>query len=444
MAVTPDDYLPLLTKRLDAIQPRISRNRQYSNGQAPMPEMGPNTKESWQAFQKKARTDMGGLTCRSLGGRIIPNGVRVGTSADNPGVLAARRVWRDNRLSIVFADAIWNMLSTSAGYLVTGVRNGEPIITSELPEQVITIPDPVQPWRAVAALRAWRDPDSGVDRAWVRITGVQQNYIRKSNKENGMPHTTVSGVWAQDGLPQFHDGGVGVFVLDNYNNQAEFEPHIDVIDRMNLGKLNRLVITAMQAFKQRAIKGGIPHEDEEGNSIDVAKMFEPAPGALWDLPEGIDIWESAQTDIRPLLEAEKADARDFSAVTSTPIDVFIPSGENQSATGAANSQKGEIAKARDRIERAKAGMSAAILEALRILGVDDGSTVDVLFETPDHVSLSEKTLAATQAKEAGRSSRWIARNIFGMTPDEIAEDEADLAAQQLQQFTLIGAPGGNA
>ncbi len=64
-------------------------------------------------------------------------------------MLTARRVWRDNRLDVVFADAISNMLTTSVGYLITGVRDGQPIITSEKPEQVITAPDPTQPWRAV-------------------------------------------------------------------------------------------------------------------------------------------------------------------------------------------------------------------------------------------------------------------------------------------------------
>ena len=38
------------------------------------------------------------------------------------------------------------------------------------------------------------------------------------------------------------------------------------------------------------------------------------------------MWESAETDIRPLLEGEKTDARDFAAVTLTPLSVFIPSG----------------------------------------------------------------------------------------------------------------------
>lgn len=444
MASTPDEWLPVLSKRLDKRQPRILLNRRYSSGDAPMPELGRNTKASWEAFQKKARTDMGGLVCQSLGGRIVPNGVFVGDSTNTVAVEAARKVWRDNRLDVVFADAIADMLSVSVGYLMTGVRAGEPIITAEKPEQMITAPDPAQPWRARAALKAWRDPDDGNDYALVMIPGARQRYVRKSTNENGTPLSTVfSEGWEPLGEVETFEGPVPVFVLDNLNGVAEFEPHIDVIDRINLGKLQRMVLTAMQAFKQRAMKGGLPTEDEDGNSIDWAKVFEPAPGALWDLPEGIDVWESEAVDIRPLLEGEKADARDFAAVTQTPISVFIPDSSNQSAEGAANAQRGEIAKAKNRIARVKPPMAAALLQALRILGLDDGSTVDVRFEPAEHVSFTEKTTAAVAAKASGRSQRWIAENIFGMTPEEFQQDQNDLAAEQLQQSILIGAGSGN-
>lgn len=444
MATTPDEWLPILANRMDARRPQIALNRSYANGDARLPEMGQNTRASWEAFQKKARTDMGGLACMSLAGRIVPIGVRVGPGKDSPGAVAARRVWRDNRLDVVFADAIWNMLSTSYGYLVTGIRAGDPIITSEIPEQFITAPDPIQPWRALAALKAWRDEDAGKDRAIVWVPGARQRYSRSSVTELGVMSGQVSGRWESDGDPELYRGGVPCHSLENFNRVAEFEPHIDVIDRINLGKLQRLVVTAMQAYKQRAMKGGLPKVDEDENEIDWAKIFEPAPGALWDLPEGIDVWESAAVDIRPLLEGEKTDMRDFAAVMQLPIDVFLPAGENQSATGAANAHKGEIQRAKDRIARASAPMEAALLDALRILGLDDGSTVEIQFAPPEHVSLMEKTAAAKSARDAGYSRRWVAQNIMGMSPDEIAENESALAEEMLQQSILVGAPSGDA
>lgn len=438
MATTPEEWLPILAKRMDARAPRVAELRRYASGDAPMPEMGANTKASWVAFQRKARTNYAGLACQSLAGRIVPTGVSVGTSQSNPAVVALRRVWRDNRLSIVFADAIRNMLSARVGYLIVGVRDGEPVITSEPPEKVITAPDPTQPWRARAALRAWRDSDDEKDYAYVWVPGIRQRFQRAVKTDTGTIRDLVTGGWEPVGEPEFYDGPVPVFAMENEDGVAEFEPHIDVIDRINLGKLQRLVVTAHQAFKARALKG-LPESDEDGNDIDWGKRLDFAPGALLDLPDEVDVWESEAVDIRPLLEGEKTDARDFAAVMRTPIDVFIPEGQNQSAAGAANAHKGEIQKAKDRINRVGAPIEGSLLAALRVLDIETEETVKVTFESPEHVSLTEKAAAAVAAKGAGKSQRWIDEHIWNMSPDEINREETDRATEQLQLMALTGA-----
>lgn len=428
--MTPEEALPLLFDALSKRMPRIKRNRRYSRGDADLPEMGDNLRASWQAFQKKARTNYGGLLCHSLAGRLIPVGVRVGTSDADSEI--ARELWRDNRLGLVFLDAIWNMLATSVGYVLTDVIDKRVVITSEKPEQMITLPDPVQPWRSRAALKTWTDGET--DFAVVWVPGVSQVFTRKAVGARSL----VATKWEADGEPVKVDGGVPVQVLENVNGFAEFEEHIDVLDRINLGKLNRLVITAMQAFRQRGIKGDLPGEDADGNEIDWGETFEPAPGALWELPDGIDVWESEQTDIRPLLEGEKSDARDFAAVTQAPMSLFIPDGANQSATAADSSREGEIKKAERRLLTIQPAFEGAILDALRLLG-DADSTVEVQFAPPAHVSYQEKASAAQLARAAGMSLRWIARNIWGLSPDELVELETDLLQEQIM---LVGEPDG--
>ncbi len=433
----PVEALPLLLSALDERAPRIARNRRYAEGDADLPEMGANLRASWAAFQKKARTNFGGLLCQSLAGRMLPLGVRVGESDEAARV--ARQLWRNNRLDVVFQEAIWDMLSTSVGYVLTAASGDGVVITSERPEQMITLPEPAQPWRSRAALKVWRDNVQGKDFASVWVPGEAQLFVRDSADQNRLFTAVNSGKWEPVGEPYPYVGGVPVQVLDI--GVAEFEEHTDVIDRINLGKLNRLVISAMQAFKQRAIKGDLPDTDEDGNELDWAKTFEPAPGALWELPEGIDIWESQQTDIRPLLEAEQADARDFAAVTQAPISIFIPDGQNQSAEGAISAKEGEIAKAIRRISVARPAFEGAIVDALRILDADAGETVEVQFAPPAYVSYQEKASAASLASAAGMTRRWIARNIWGLSPEEISELETDAAVEQL---SLFGAANGDA
>jgi hypothetical protein len=445
MAVTtPDEWLPILSKRLDDRYPRMVLLRSYASDKPPLPEMGQNVRASWIAFQRKACTNYGELAISSLGGRIKFNGIRVGESSDTPAAIAARRVWRDNRMGIVVADAIENYLTCGVAYLVTGLGSDGAVVASEDPEQSIAAPDPLRPWKARAYLKVWRDSDAGNDYAYVYAAGLRQKYVRSSFNEKLQIRASNAGAWIADGPVEVYAGDPPVVILERKNGVGFLEPHLSVIDRINLGKLQRLVITAMQAFRQRGLKGGLPTEDEDGNQIDFKEVFSPAPGALWDIPEGIDVWESQVVDLTPLLAGEKTDARDFAAVTRTPVSALVPDGANQSAEGAAAAKEGQIAQAEKELERLRPAIEVAIVYALRAEGIDLGSdTVELLNVPPAHVSLSERYDAASKAL-AVQSRKTIQRDILGMSPQQIAEDEADMSLQQLQAFTLTGGASGNA
>lgn len=440
--MSPEDYFPILLTMLGERLPEIKLSRQYVDGDAPLPEMGKNLRESWETFQKKSRTNLGGKTCQSLVGRIRPIGIR---SVDELLAVEARKFWRDNRLGTVFADAIWDAVATGYGYILTQDVDGVPIPTRERPEQMITIPDPLQPWRAVAALKAWRDKIRGVDYATVWVPGVEQKYRRDAKSELGGYKKLNRDGWEVVETTEYL-GGVPVHTLENEFGVSEVTPHRDVIDRINLGKLQRLTTVAMQAYKQRAIEGGLPEEDEDGNSIDYSKIFEPAPGAIWDLPAGVKIWESTDgaAGIQAMLSGEEKDIREYCGVTGTPMSIFLPDAQNQSAEGAINAKEGEIAKAEKRIDLFRPALEGAVIDAMRIQGVDTAETLEIQFAPAAHVSWQEKASAASLAKASGMSLRWVARHIWGMSEDEFAEMQADVAAEQMDLLALTGAAGGDA
>jgi hypothetical protein len=68
--------------------------------------------------------------------------------------------------------------------------------------------------------------------------------------------------------------------------------------------------------------------------IDYNDAFVAAPGSLWKLPKDAKIWESAVTDLRPLLQAIKDDLEHLAAVTSTPLHTITPDAAAGSAEGA--------------------------------------------------------------------------------------------------------------
>lgn len=455
--VTPEEWLPVLAARLDFRQTDIARLRSYVDGNAPLPEMGPNTRATWIAFQKKSRVNYGGSAVSSHANRIRVRGVRVGSDDQSEASKAARRIARDNRLSMQVGDAIRDMLAARNGYLVAGVgEDGRALITSEKPEMFYAEPDAVRPWVTRAAIKVWRDSVAELDHALVWVVGSRQQFVRRSyTTSQDLTDKTVrmvsAGGWMVETEPEMFDGNPPVWIFDREDGKSLVEPHTDLIDQINLGKLQRLVTTAMQAFRLRALKKDAaapapPTVDDQGNPIDYSKVYEIAPGALLDLPEGIDVWESQTTDITPLLSGEMADKRSFAAMTGTPMTMIQPDSANQSATGAAATTAQQVDACNSDIDRIKLAAAAVILTALRIEGVDFGDdTVEVDFENPAWVTLAEKMDAYSKAIAAGMSIPMAQKEILGWDQPKIDEDDAHrrrAAARDSMQALVAGIKAG--
>ena len=444
MARTPEQWLETLTQRLDARMPYVTQMRRYRNGDAPLPEMGKNLRASWLAFQRKSRANWGGYAVDARCDRIVYAGVTVGGSVDSDEAKAATRIARDNRLDVAFADAIDNCLSTGYGYVVVGVgEDDRAVVTSEPPEQVIVAQDPIQSWRARAALKVWRDDEETLDYATVWADGLLTKFSRQATSLPGSVLTlthAAGGGWERDGgqtpytgpLPVFElEGPVGTTSLESVQwagGLAMLDGHTDLIDAINHGVLNRLVTMAMQAFRQRALRmrdgQGLPDKDEAGNVIDYARVFEPAPGALWELPPEVDsIWESQQTNASDLLAAVKDDLRSFGALTAAPMPGVSSDSANQSAEGARSGKEGTASKASKFLRRARPVLNGAMVAALRVEGFPAEDTVEVKFEPTDRITLAEKMDAASKAIAAGMSLPVVQRDILGWSEEQIAEDD---------------------
>ncbi|WP_457149781.1 phage portal protein [Mycobacteroides abscessus] len=437
MASTPEEWLPILTKRIDDNMPRVRLLERYVSGDAPLPEQSKNTKASWKAFQKMSRTNWGMLIRDSVSDRIVPNGITVDGSADSETAKQAQRIYRDNRMDAVVRQWLDYGLTFRDSYLTCWQGNdGQAIITADSPETMYAAVDPLQPWRVRAAIRYWRDIDEEKDFAFVWVNGARQKfsrpcYVQNINSKRLM--TRISGGWEPETDLIETDGAPPVVVYTNPGGAGVFETHIDIINRINSGVLQRLSTMAMQAFRQRALKKDgdepLPAVDDKGNAIDYAAIFEPAPGALWDLPPGVDIWESATTDASPMLAASKEDIRQLSAATKTPLPMLMPDSANQSAEGAMNTEKAFIFKCEACLAVVKLGLEAIIVKALETEGVTKIGNVEVSFEEPARVTLSEKYSAAAQAAAAGEPWGSIARNILKYSPDQIAQVEKDRAKE---------------
>jgi hypothetical protein len=441
VATTPEEWLPILAKRMDYDMPRIKLLDRYTNGDAPLPEGGKNVKASWSRFQREARTNWGLMVREAVADRVVPNGITVAGSSDSPAAKQAQQIWRDNHMDTVFKDWLRHGLTFSQSFLTVWQGDtGKAVITADSPETMGVSADPLQPWRVRAAMRIYRDLDAEKDFAHVWCDGYRQKFSRPCFTLNQGTRKKlvrlVQGDWEPVGEALETGKLPPVVVYNNPGGFGEFEPHIDVINRINRGILNRLVIEAMMAYRQRALKtaegtSGLPKKDAEGNDIDYAKVFEPAPGTLWDLPPGLDIWESTPTDISPLLMASKDDIRQLSSSTRTPLPMLMPDNANQSAAGAVSTDAGHLAKCEDRMGEAQVGIAGCMVQALGTVGVElaEDETLEVTFEPVATVSLAEKYAAAQSAKSAGVPTKSILRNVLGWSPEQVAQADVDAAAE---------------
>jgi hypothetical protein len=101
---TPEEWLATLARRLDQRRRSVTLLRSYVDGDAPLPDMTPETRESWQHFQRRARTNWGKLVCDSVVDRVVPNGITVGGDPKSPGAILAQKIYRDNRFGGVIKE----------------------------------------------------------------------------------------------------------------------------------------------------------------------------------------------------------------------------------------------------------------------------------------------------------------------------------------------------
>ena len=459
MARTPEQWLEVLTKRLDARLPYINLMRDYTEGRPPAPEMMKKHRASWEAFQRKVCFNWGGFAVDARADRIVFSGVTVAGAVDTDEAKRAAQIARNNRLEVAFVDAVRNSLATGYGYLVLGAdSDGSAVVTSEPPELVIVAQDPIQSWRARAALKVWRDDDEGKDFASVWADGVKTQFSRPSAINGLLTLRSSSGGWSyvseepfSGPFPVFEiEGEVGwssIKSLNYYGGRSIIDEHTALIDLINHGHLLSWTTMQMLSFRQRALKmregsGGLPTADEAGNVIDYGEIFAPAPGAMWEMPEEVEgVWESQPTDISGMLTATKDLIRIFGALTGAMMPGVASDSENQSAEGARSGKEGLAAKASKFLRRVRPVLNGAMVAALRVEGFEATDTVEVRFEPTDRVTLAEKMDAASKAIAAGMSIKTVQRDILGWSPDQIAQDEFDRSGEQSDMALLASAIG---
>jgi hypothetical protein len=452
---------------------RLQSLLDYHRGNAPLPQGAENAREAFEAFQRKARSNFAELIVSAMSERMVPVGFRTAVDDDATGDAEVGLLWTRAGLDVSSADVHDFMLALSEAYVIVGSvddESGAPLVTCEDPRFMVGEVDPANPRRLLAALKVMRDDAANEDRAylylpgevWVaaRTTGVYglgditgHSLAAVGSIERYGPvagFDAKSWQWAPERSGRLNHNRMPVVRFGNKYGLGEYETHLDLLDRINHQILQRMVIAACTAFRQRAVKG-LPlvypsNHPQAGQEIDYAEVFTADPAALWQLPETAEMWESASADLRPILDAVHSDLEHLAAVTRTPMHMLSPTGENQSAEGASLSREGLVFKVEDRIARTSYPwaqvMSLALLHAGQPERADLGR-LQTIWAPAQRLSLAERADAVSKLKDV-LPRRTLLITGLGMSPAEAdrtmteLEDEqvlaaayaAELAAQQ--------------
>lgn len=353
----------------------------------------------------------------------------------------------------VFDDALLYASVMNDGYIWIGGKgaDGLPVVTAEDPRNCVTIDDPVDPHRSVAAMKMYHDKVRGYDFAhvvlpqkeWLDDNGEQQilgTRIRVARRKSGTGVVSPSfrpGAWEWDdenGSALYPDAvqerGTLVHHVTAPNGISDIEPHIDLLTRINNMIVDRLWISKFQVFRQRALEDtekdpeagdAFPDKDEDGNDIDWDAVLAADPGAMWRLPAGVRIWESTPTDLQGALLSVRDDVKEFSSASRTPMYVFTPDAIQGSAAGADLASETAVAKAEKWQKRARRPFSAAVKDMLAVAGhraAADGQ-IELKWGPVKRVSMNESTNAGTQAKASGVPQQGVWEDYLQASPEQV-------------------------
>jgi hypothetical protein len=446
-------------------QPKIERLRLYYRGDPPLPEGIGTLRDNARDFFRTSRTNFAELVCEAPRERMKPIGVRittVGAGNDEDGDQVAWDAWNAANLPILNADVHESMLSLRDGYVIVAPNPQDPsrpVVTAEDPSQVVTLHDPMTD-EITSGLKVYRDHDAKQDVAFMYRPGQVFVATRPASRvTDKVAHGAFqAGDWEWDParsgpLPDGFEDVVPVVRFRNRAGVAEFERHIDLLDRINRMTLREMVIATYQAFRQRAAMGSFPEKDDQGNLIDYSKVFEAGPDALWLMPPDAQLWESGQVDLGGIQATIKQDVLFLAAVTRTPLAMLTPDAAAQSAEGASLQREGLVFKTEDRIARASQSWSKVVALMFRYMGDAARSkpeAVQMIWSPVERYSMSERANAIAQTKDIiPRYQQYI--EVWGMTPAQARRAAAELADDRLldQQFAAAvkasqGVPAGAA
>lgn len=444
---SPEWWLTRLGRRLEADRERLNLLDDYDCGKHPLPQGQQRYTKVYERFQKQSRTNFTQLVVDSVLERLQVDGFRMGGAADPGADDEAQRIWQANTLDADSELVHRAALAMSRAYVIVAPDPEDastPLITPEDPREVIHECDPARRRRVRAALKIYRDDIDGRHRAVVYLPDAWWYFTDRGKDLTWEPtaweaDTAIyeSGVVASP-LP----GRVPVVPFVNLPRLAragrgEFEGVVDIQDRINGTILNRLIIAAMQAYRQRWMKG-VTLIDEQGRP---QQPLDPGADLVWAVEDpDAAFGDFQQSDLGGILSAVQADIRDLAAITRTPPHYLLGQVVNASGDALKAAETGLVSKATARQRTFGESWEQAMALAFALIGREAAVDAETIWRDPESRSMAELADAAVKRQAVGVPWRQLMVDL-GYTPAEIDRMEAERMADALNAM-LTAPPAG--
>lgn len=403
----------------------------YYVGDPPLPQVADEYKDVFRDVMRKARSNYAPMSVAAMLDRMELQAISTVVDKDLNGDDLAARIMDESGFSAMFKDLLGYLFAMGESYGMVVPGAPTPTIHAIDPRRCVGIPDSRNPVRLAAALVKGYDEIAKEEVAHLFLPGQKWELTLDGatwKRVRDVPEE-VTGLDALGGIP--------VVRFENAFGLGEYEPHIDLLDRINDTTLQRIVGFWYQALRQRALKGDPDDgEDEYGEdytpsaddvTAELRRSLKAGPGSLWMIPKDFEIWESQQSDFGPFINAKRDDVKEFAAVTSTPLHLITPDAANGSAEGAGLMRESATAKVRDRRARITPALKLLWRIAFSLAGESNRGEVLQLHWGPiEFRTLAEMASASSQA-QGSLSVEKIGQKIWQMTPDEIDENIAQMA-----------------
>lgn len=425
-----------MAKRLD----RFTVLWSYYVGQPPLPSVAAEYQEPFREVMRKARANYAQMAVDALTDRLTLHGCATSLDADADGDSTVARILSASGFAALHRDMqTWKGALSEAYVVILPPREGQelPFIEAVDPRKCVGVVDPWRKNRHLAALQVGYDELKGRQTARLFVPGYLYLFEKDSQDEE-----FKAGEWEQVevvALPDITDvGGVPVVRFANKMDLGEYEPHLDLLDRIIETILQRVVTARYQSFRQRAIIGDFDDEGDDPDAPSLGDVFSADPGALWKAPAGTQFWEAQQADLRQILEAVRDDVKEFAAVTRTPLHLITPDAAQGSAEGASLMRESLEDKALDRKARDEPGWEMVFRIALAFAG-QRPEWLRLLWAPIQRNSLGEKSSATSQTRGI-LSRRRVLTNVWEMSPQEVKLNEDELLEENLLLGEMMPEP----